>query len=144
MDEGAEPYSRRDVLGSIAVPLAVGLSGCTDESFEDAERVVVENWHDDGHTVAVAVLADGTEHVSKTVEVSPVIENRDGTVPGRVTIDATIPGPGFVGRTRYEVRARLDGGEPKTHVKTTGEGFDDVEVRIDDDGTLDIALMDAV
>lgn len=138
------PCSRRYVLGSMAVPLAVGLTGCTDEHLEDVERVVVENWHDDDHTVAVTVLVDGTEHLSQTVEVPPVTEYDDGTAPGRVTIDETIPGPEILGTTHYEVRTRLNGGEPKTDVKTTGEGFDDVEVRIGDDGTLDVTFMDAV
>lgn len=145
MAESTEsPRSRRDVLRLVAVPLAVGLAGCTDGHLEDVERVVVENWHDDAHAVAVTVLADGTEHLSRTVEVPPVTEYDDRTAPGRVTIDETIPGPGVLGTTRYEVRTRLDGGEPEIEVKTTSEGFDDVEVRIDDDGSVDIAFMDAV
>lgn len=138
------PRSRRHVLRSLALPLAVGLSGCTDQHLEDVERVVVENWHDDDHAVAVTVLADGAEHFSETTEVPAVTKHSDRTVPGRVTFDETIPGPGLVGQTRYEVRARLDGGEPETETKTTGEGFDDVEVRIDDDGSLDVAFVDAV
>lgn len=136
--------SRRTVLGSIALPLAVGLVGCTDESLEDAERLVVQNWHEDAHTVAITVLVDGTDRISRTVEVPEVTESGGRRTPGRATIEETIPGPGLLGETRYEVRVRLDGGDPLTEAKTTSEGFDDIEVRIDGDGSLDVAFMDAV
>ena len=145
MGENMEsPRSRRYVLGSLTIPLGVGLTGCTDEPLEDVEQVVVENWHADSHTVAVTVLVDGTEHLSRTVEVPAVTEYDDRTAPGRVTIDEPIPGPGILGTTRYEVITELDGGQPKSEVKTTGEGFDDVEVRIGDDGSLEVVFADAV
>lgn len=138
------PCSRRVVLRSATVPLVVGVAGCTDERPEDVESVRVENWHADAHTVSVTVLVDGERHFSRTLEVPAVTDRGDVTDPGTATVRETIPGPGLFGTKQYEVTAILDGGPPETAEETTGEGFDSIEVRIGDDGSLDIAFMDAV
>ncbi|MFC4549840.1 MULTISPECIES: hypothetical protein [Halorussus] len=136
--------SRRAVLRAAALPLALGLAGCTDEAPEDVESVRVTNWHADPHTVAVAVRVDGTERLARTVDVPAVTECDGATDPGDATIEKTLPGPGYFGKRRYEVTARLDGGPPKTEATTTGDGFDGIEVRIGDDRSLDVVFADAV
>ena len=138
------PRSRREVVGSAAFALALGLAGCTDESPENVESISVSNWHADPHTVSVSVAVDGERRVSRTVDVPSVTNEDDRTVPGRATIERTLPGPGYFGKRRYEVTAALDGGPPKTRATTTGEGFDSIEVRVGDDGTLGIGFADAV
>ena len=113
------------------------LAGCTDTAFERAEGVDIRNADTVTHQATVVVLVDDDETVSQTV-----------TVPadGRERIDQTLPGPGVIFGRRFETIVELEAGGTQSAEKTFrgANGFDEIEVFIDEDASIRITYEDGV
>jgi hypothetical protein len=128
--------SRRHILragGLVTLPF---LAGCFDPAFEQASGVSIQNTDDVPHRVTVVVSVNSNEKISQTVSVA--------AGNGR-QIDQTLPGPGLILGRRFETTVELETGKTQTAEKVFrgANGFDEIMVYIDEDGSIDVTYADA-